>query len=182
MSRYDLREYHPLTWVKFLTWFRLGFSVFVVVLCASTVYGVYTQATSTKLSVVQLIGAALVFVILGLFGFLMVLVRSPATSLIIDETGVRLEFKRGPPDVRLWIRESTVFRGRYTTGVSDSVSRGNPLWSIYGRLGAIPESFIPGAAFDNLVQAAKSHGFTVRERRGRPGWILYTIKANSSTD
>lgn len=176
MSWYDLREYRTLPWVRTLFWFRVGFSVFVAILLGSTVYGVYKQATAAQLSFPGLIGDGLIFLILGLFTCLLILMRAPATTLLIDEAGIRLEFGRGSPDVRTWSQGKTMFRGRYTGGIADSVSRGRSLWSVYGRFGALRETFIPKAAFDDLVSAAKSHGFTLSERMGRPGWTLYTIK------
>ena len=175
MSRYDLKEYQSLPWVRLLFWFRIGFAVFVAVLIGSTVYGAYERVAAAEQSLLSLIGFVLISLILGLFVFVLLMMRPPATALTIDGEGVRLEFARGSTDVRRWNQPMTSFRGRYTLGVSDSVSRGQPLWSVYGRIGALPESFIPKSAFDELVLACESHGFGITRRDGRPGWTLYAI-------
>jgi len=49
MSRYDLKEYQSLPWVRLLFWFRIGFAVFVAVLIGSTIYGAYERVAAASL-------------------------------------------------------------------------------------------------------------------------------------
>jgi hypothetical protein len=176
MPSYSLREYRTLPWVRFLLWFRVAFSLFLAVLTAWTAYEVYAQVMGSRFSLDNLTGSILIFLIVGLFAFWMVFMRPPALELAIDETGVRLDYERGTPDTRRWNDALTRFRGRRTDGVSDSISRGKPLCSIYGRLGGLSESFIPAPAFEELVAMANAHGFVLSERSGRPGWTLYSLE------
>ena len=175
MSQYNLRAYRRLPWVRFVFWFRIAFSVFLAIASAWIVYGIYHQTIDATLSFLNLIGFVLILLILGLFVFVMVAMRPPAVELAIGESGVRLEFERGSPDIRPWSEVRTRFRGRYTGGVSDSISHGQPLWSVYGRFGALSEAFIPKPAFDELISVSKAHGLELNEKSGRPGWTLYSL-------
>lgn len=175
MSRYDLLEYRKLPWVRYVRVFRVAFAVFLVAVSVWVALGVLTQAVNANLDSIKIVGSALIFMILGLFLFVVSAMRPPAISISIDQSGVRLEFRRGPPDLRTWSGRRTKFRGRYTTGASDSISNGHPLWSVYGRFGGLTESFIPGSAFRELVSEAEGHGFRRREWSGRPGWVLYAL-------
>ena len=175
MSRYDLRTCRALPWVSYLRWFRVCFSVFIAAVSTWVAYGLYVEASDGMLSTLRFFGVALIFLILGLFTFVVAAMRAPAIDLTIDALGFRLEFERGSPDIRLWNESRTRFLGRFTDGASDTISQGRPVWSVYGRFGALSESFIPKSAFDELVSVSKSHGFVLSERRDRPGWTLYTI-------
>ena len=175
MTSYDLREYRTASWFRLRARFRIGFSVFVAVLVAAAVYGIYGQVSTAKFGSMQVIDAGLVFFILGLFVLVVLLMRPPAIELVVDEAGVRVVFDSGAPDVRPWGSARTRFRGRFTAGANDSVSRGQPVWSVYGPFGGFSESFVPGAAFQEFRSAAKACGFVMTERSGRPGWTLYTI-------
>ncbi len=176
MSRYDLRSYKAMTWARFQKWFRLAFSVFLILVTAWVAYGAYIQAAKGMLSPLTLVGIVLILLVLALFTFVVAAMRPPAVDLTLDEDGFRLDFERGSPDVRSWQDWQTRLRGRYTPGARDSISAGQPLWSVYGRFGALTESFIPGPAFDELVTMAKAHGFALSEQSGRPGWTLYSLE------
>lgn len=176
MSRYDLRAYKTMTWVRFRKWFRLAFSGFLALVTAWIVYGAYVQSADGALSSFKFVGLALILLILALFIFVVAAMRPPAVELTVDAHGLRLYFEHGSPDVRSWQAEQMRLRGRYTHGVRDSVSAGQPLWSVFGRFGALTESFIPGPAFDELVSTAKAHGFELSEKSERSGWTLYALE------
>ncbi len=175
MTSYNLREYRTALWFRLRAWFRIGFSVFVAVMVAGVVYGIYRQVSAGKFGSMQVIGDGLIFFILGLFLLVVLLMRPPAVEFVVDEVGVRLVFDSGAPDVRPWGSERTRIRGRFTAGANDSISRGQPVWSVYGPYGGLSESFVPGPAFQELRSAAKVHGFVMTESSGPPGWTLYTI-------
>jgi hypothetical protein len=175
MGSHDLRESNDFAWPRVIFWFRIGMATFAIVLLASVLYGLYQVITGPGLSQAQIVGAGLIVVILGLFLLVGLAGRSAAQELIIDQTGVRLSYRRGRPDFRPWDAPRVTVRGRRTDGASDSVSRGRALWSIYGRFGALSETFIPAAAFSELVDTARNHGLRETEQRGRPGWYFYVI-------
>jgi hypothetical protein len=176
MTRYDLSEFRTLTWVRITRWFRAGCATFGITFIGWTAYGVYLQAIGTGIDELHLVGLVLVFFILSFFVVIGVGGRPPANELVLDEAGIQLNYRRGRPDVRSWDDPSTSVRGRRTDGVQDSVSGGRALWSIYGRLGAMSETFIPKAAFEEIVRQANSHGLALRESISRPGWFFYRIK------
>jgi hypothetical protein len=175
MTRFDLRESNDFAWPHAVQWFRIGIGAFAVVFIAVVTYGLYQLITGHALSQLQAIGSGLSFWILGMFLLIAVLMRAPAAALVVDELGVRLEFKRGAPYVRLWSDPQLRLKGRRTDGVADSISRGRPRWSLCGRFGGLTESFVPEAAFNELVTAAATHGLHETETLGHPGWLLYTI-------
>lgn len=162
-------------WVRGMRWARAGFGIFAVVGIGATTYGVYRQISVSGTSPLQVVGDALVFWILAMFLALAILIRPQAEALIIDAEVVRLEFKGGKTYVREWNRAGIRLKGRRTLGVRDGVSRGRALWSIYGRFGGLSETFIPEAAFNQLVTLARGHSLRLVERSGRPGWSLYTF-------
>ncbi|MFG1529875.1 MAG: hypothetical protein AAFA34_01175 [Thermoplasmata archaeon] len=175
MTRYDLREYRKALWFRLRAWFRLGFSVFVAVLLSSTIIGVYQQVSAGKFGLTQAIGDGLVLFILALFTFIVLFMPPPAVEMVVDEVGVHLIFDCLAPDVRPWGSARTRIRGRFTSGANDSISRGQPVWSIYGPLGGVSEPFVPYPAFQELLSAAKAHGFVMTETSGHSGWTLFTL-------
>lgn len=175
MTSYDLGECRKAAWFRLRGRFRIGLAVFVAVLMAGAVYGVYGMVNAGRFGSMQLVGTGLIFFIIGLFILVVLLMRPPAVKFEIDEAGVRLDFDRGAADVRSWTSARTRIRGRFTTGATDSVSHGQAIWSVYGPFGGFSESFVPGSAFEELRSTAKVHGFVMTERSGRPGWTLYTI-------
>jgi len=176
MPRYDLREYRGLPRVKYVAWFRLAFTVFLGLLLLWTFYGTYIQSTDGMLDAVRLTGVILVFIILGLFGFVVAAIRPQAVDLTIDASGVRLDYLHGSPYVRSWEEPRTRLQGRYTIGDSARAYGGQPICSVFARFGALTESFVPKAAYDELVSMATSHGFVLTERDERQGWILYSLR------
>jgi hypothetical protein len=180
MTYYDLEMFRVVPWVRFIRYLRIGSAIFAVVALSLSAYSVFRQAVGPGLDSLDIQGASLIFLILGLMLLYAFLMRPGARSLTIDETGIRLEFRRGPPDVRPWSNPRFRIRGRWTNGVRDGVSRGRPLWSIYGPYGGFSESFVPQTAYNDLVLEAGRHGLRVIERSGRPGWTLYTIKRDTA--
>lgn len=174
MTRYELSEYRKLPWARFMRWFRVGLATFAVILLADSAYGFYHQFTAGT-DLLHNVGAGLIFFILAMFLAVAILMRSGADAMTIDETGVRLEYQRGAPVVRSWGSSRPKLRGRRTDGAKDSISRGKPLWSVYGPQGGLSETFIPESAYRELVQTAQRHGLQFTERAGRPDWFLYTI-------
>jgi hypothetical protein len=175
MTRFDLSESNDFTWPHAVQWFRLGLGSASVVVLAWVAYGAYKQVAGPGPNSLQIVGAGLIFWILGSILLVALLLRAPAAALVVDESGVRLEFRRGAPYVRLWNDPHVRFKGRRTVGVGDSISRGRPRWSVYGRFAGLTETFVPEAAFTELVNAAATHGFHETETQGNPGWLLYTI-------
>jgi hypothetical protein len=176
MTQYDLSESLDPRWAGVMLGLRIGMGVFAIVLLATTSYGVFRMAAGPGLDLLHDVGTGLIYFILSLFLLVAIIMRPAATGLLIDETGVRLQFKRGPPDVRLWNDAKLRLVGRRTDGVDDFISRGRPLWSIYGRFGGLTETFIPRAAFDDLVHRSDDLHLVRGEKTGRNGWFLYEIK------
>lgn len=179
MTRYDLGEYRKITWVRALQWFRVGLVAFAGLLIVWIAYGVVQLGGAGELSPVRILGAGLGYVILGGLLLMGLLMRAPARAIVIDENGVLLDYGRGMPDVREWNDSRTSFRGRWTSGVDDAISRGRAFRSVYGRHGAFSESFVPEAAFSELLAASRGRGFEYSETKGRPGWFLYSIRRES---
>lgn len=175
MTSYSLREFRTNSWFRFIAWLRIGLAVAMAVLLAGETYGIYVKVTAGRLGSTQVIGTILIFLICGLILSITMFMRPPAVELVISEVGVCLVLDNGVKDFRPWESPRTRIRGRFTAGADDFISRGQPVWSIYGPMGGLSESFIPGPAFEVLLSTAKAHGFYVTETSGHPGWTLYTI-------
>jgi hypothetical protein len=173
---YDLRQYAAMPWFKFRRAVRLGMSVGFVLLIIWDVTDVYRQLVDGSGNALGFIGAGVILLILSFLLFVALMMRPPALELTIDDEKVCLEFNRGPPDVRYWKADGVTFRGRYTAGASDLISKNQPIWSLYGRLGGLSESFIPREAFDELQTRARALGFRFTEESGHPGWRLYSLR------
>ncbi len=175
MTRYDLSEYADLG-RSLHRGARWGFGTFALVSLALVSYGVYQSEVGPGLNLIHLVGIVLVYFILGLFLFIALAFRLPARALEIDDTGFRLEFEHGAPYVRKWNDPRLRITGERTRGAGDSLSRGRPRWSVYGPMGGFSESFIPEAAFDQILRESQRRNFLFAERaQTRPGWYLYTL-------
>ena len=175
-QEYDLVAANQFGWVRGVKWFRIGLATFAVVLTALVAEGVYKKAVAGQLDSAHLVGAVLSFVILGLFLFVCAALRSPAVRLSLSDEGVRLIYRRGGPYLRRWDDPSIVIRGRWTEGVQDTISRGKPRYSVYGRFQGLTESFVPEEAFRALRAQAKARSLYLTEHSGNPGWTLYQLK------
>ena len=131
MSRYDLREYRALPQVKYVACFRLAFSVFLGALSAWILYRTYLQATDGMLDPLRLTGVILIFFILGLFIFVVAAMRPQAVDLIVDASGLRLEYLHGSPYAKSWEGPRTRLQGRYTIGDSALAHGGKPICSVF---------------------------------------------------
>ena len=176
MTRYDLNEFRTLRWVRVRGWFGTGLVVFAAAAIAWASYGFYLREEQGGVTSVTLVGVVLGFSILGGMVAIGALLGPQAVGIAIDEAGVRLEFERGGPYSRRWDEPRLKLQGRRTDGVSDFISQGRPRASVYGRFAGLTETFIPPQAFDEMIVLAKRLGFRVSEQRGRPGWVLYTLR------
>ena len=163
-------------WVRRAWWTRTGFAVFSGVVLLWIGAAVVQMDLSHQITTTQVMGAALIFWILGMFAFTAARIRLPASELVIDDTGVHLLRDNGNDDLRRWKDTKLLARGLRTEGVRDSVSHGQPRFSVYGRTGALSATFIPRAAFDELIRVGEAHGFERTDRPGRrPGWALWQL-------
>jgi hypothetical protein len=174
MARYDLRDANNFAWVLFQRWFSLGLRVFVVLMGIAIAYDGY-HVIAIRAPIIQFVALGFLLWVWSLFAWISFRFRPPASYLTIDESGMRLDYNRGSPDIRSWRDARLRIRGRRTDGVKDSISRGKPLQSVFGPRGGYQESFLPRAALDELFQEAKRHGLGVSERFSRPGWTVYII-------
>jgi hypothetical protein len=175
---YDLSEFRDLPWVKLVRAFRVALGTFAILAIAYAAYGTYRVAREPDIGhvqIVQLLGFGLAFFVLGTMLVVAILSRRGASKLVIDGAGVRLEYGPNRADFRPWDIQGVLVRGRRTDGVRDSVSRGLPLRSIFGRNGGFQETFLTEAAFGDLLSEARSRGFELTERAGRTGWQLYSL-------
>jgi hypothetical protein len=180
MTRYDLsRPLNP-QWARFTFAFRIGMGAFAIILLVTTAYGVYRMVTGAGLDLPHLIGTGLIFFILGIFLLISILMRPAATGLVIDEKGVRLEYKRGQPYAQGWSDPNFVIRGQWTRGASGPASRGGPQFSIYGKQGGFSVTFVPETAYRELVVEAASRGLILAERHKGPDKVLYSISPRNA--
>jgi hypothetical protein len=104
-------------------------------------------------------------------GALMILlalrVRDGARRLIVDSTGVRLEFSNGKVESHRWADPKFLLRGRCTRGPIDG-PREPARWSVWSRAGLYQETWLPPGAFEELV--ATSREFGLRLTRHDLGW------------
>lgn len=174
-GEYDLVAANHFGWVLGVQWFRVGLGAFAVVLLAIVTRGVYEQAVAGQLDSTRLVGAILIFFIIGLMLFIVAALRSPAVRMVVDVEGLRLVYRSGKPFSQDWNDPGIDLRGRWTLGVRDTISRGKPRYSVYGRLGGLTESFIPEGAFRDLMAWARGRGLHRTDRPGNPGWNLYRL-------
>jgi hypothetical protein len=175
LTQYDLREFQALPQVRLRTGFRIGLPFVVVAVAALAVYLGYLDFAVRPEPSVGLFTTVLLVLICGMVLWMNVSMRAGATSLTIDESGLRLAFARGPPDLRPWDNPKFLIRGRRTAGVPGKKGASVPLWSVFGPQGGLSESFIPSGAFEEIVRVSEARGYTLREVRSAQGWVLYRI-------
>ncbi len=179
-KEYDLTESNRFGWVTGIRSAMLGLRAFTVVLLGDISYGVYLMARSTGLDSAHLVGVPLLYFCGGMLLLVSVRYRPPAVRLMLDDSGIHLIYHRGKQYFQGWSDPDFVVRGRWTPGVRDAISRGRPLYSIYGRFGGLTETFIPEVAYSDLKTQSESRGFILAEPPGNRGWTLWAISPPNS--
>jgi len=177
---YDLTESNRFGWVIGLRLTILGLGAFAVLLLGWVGYGTYLRANSTGFDSAELVGLPALYFCIGMMLIIPALYRAPAAQLIVDDSGIRLNYSRGKPYSQVWSDPNIAVRGRWTPGVRDSISRGRPLYPIYGRFGGLTETFIPEAAYRDLKAWSESRGLILAEPPRNRGWTRYSISPPNS--
>ena len=176
MTRYDLREFKDVPWVRHMAWFRAGFGVTVLAVGAIIFYyDIEALILTRNLPSAEVALFAALALVWLLFAWLLLRLGPAASFLVVDDDGLRLEYGRGGLDLRRWSDPNFVTRGRRTGGVGDSISRGLAVQSIFGPHGGSQETFVPSAALEEIFGEARRRGLTISERASRPGWTIYSI-------
>jgi hypothetical protein len=158
----------------------LGLELFAIVFLGIFSYGVFLMAASTGLDTAHLVALPGFYFCGGMMVLFSVLYRAPAARLVVDGNGIHLIYRSGQPYSQDWSDPNIIIRGRWTPGVRDIISRGRPLYSIYGRYGGFTETFIPEVAFRDVKTRSESRGLILAERTGHREWKLFTISPPNS--
>jgi hypothetical protein len=175
MVEFDLAESNRTRWARGMQWFRVGLAGFALVLGGLFGWGAYEEFRSKELDVAHIVGVVLISFILGMFLYMAAIWRAPATRLTIDQGSIRMDYRRGPPYVLRWDDPDLIIQGRWSQGVHDAISRGRPTFSVYGKNGGFTETFIPEAAYRELVAQSASRRLILAEVPKGAGWTLWSI-------
>ena len=177
MTDYDIRAFQRILWVRITFCARVAFVVFGVTALAWTSLNVYSQLRGGGFGALQLFVTVFLFLIPAIFLYIGIRTRTGATDLVIDATGVSLRYAHGRPESRTWSDPKIRIRGRWTAGAQDIVSRGKPMWSVFGLRNSMAEAFLDRTTFARLVAAAKEHGLTLMEEPNakQADWTIYWL-------